>query len=66
MELPRNVTFIMIDSDIEECITQIGNILANDYHIYTDRKEIVAHAVMEMYLKLREGSDFFNCNFLFS
>lgn len=48
MELPKNLTFIMIDPDIEKYITQIGNILADEYHIYTDMKEIVAHAVIEM------------------
>lgn len=56
MELPKNLTFIMIDPDIEECITQIGNVLANYYHIYTDMKEIVAHAIIEMYLSLEEES----------
>lgn len=57
MELPKIEISIMIDSDTEECITQIGNILADEYHIYTDMKEIVAHAIIEMYLSLGEGSD---------
>lgn len=47
----------MIDSDTEECITQIGNILADEYHIYTDMKEIVAHAIFEMYFNLRKEPD---------
>ena len=59
MEVQKIETFIMVDPDIEECIVQIENILAKDYHIYTNMKEIVAHAVIEMYVGLKEESDFY-------
>ena len=59
MELPKIETFIMIDPDIEECIAQIENMLENDFHIYSNMKEIVAHAVIEMYLGLKEKQDFY-------
>lgn len=49
----------MIDSDIEECIVQIENMLADDFHIYSNMKEIVAHAVIEMYFGLKEEQDFY-------
>lgn len=49
----------MIDSDIEERIVQIENMLADEYHIYSNMKEIVAHAVIDMYLGLKEEQDFY-------
>lgn len=52
MEAPKVKTFVMIDPDTEECITQIEKTLIDDYHIYTNVREIVAHAVIEMYLNL--------------
>lgn len=55
MKIPKTKTktFIMIDPDIEECIAQIENMLANDFHIYSNMKEIVAHAIIEMYFNLK-------------
>lgn len=46
--------FIMIDPDIEEYILKIEQKLADEYHIYTNMKEIVAHADIEMYLNISE------------
>lgn len=59
MKIPKTKTFIMIDSDIEECIVQIENMLADIFHIYSNMKEIVAHAVIEMYFGLKEEQDFY-------
>lgn len=44
--------YIEINPGMEELITKINSRLLTDYQIQADRKDIIEHALIEMYIEL--------------
>lgn len=44
--------YVEINPGMEELITKINSRLLTDYQIQADRKDIIEHALIEMYIEL--------------